>query len=243
METYQKFLDRINSFEKKCWSFVPGDFTGNPSLAKKVKKDNSFRPFYGDTVVFDLDVTTKERLAKWLDKLYAEVPECFANRLVTDTFHMTLHDLGNAEVVDDIANELAQNEKKVQLLCEKLKGVKNTGIIRMRSKCVFNMVNTSLVLGLYPADEVEYEKLMNLYEAFNEVKELPYPLTPHITLAYYNVHGFCDASARKLEEIVCQLNSDELESEIEIVLEARKLYYQHFDSMNHYRNVIPFFCE
>lgn len=243
MENYQKFLDRINSFEKKCWNFAPGDFTGNLSLAKKVKQDNSFRPFYGDTVVFDLDVTTKERLAKWLDKLYAEVPECFANRLVTDTFHMTLHDLSNAEVVDDIANELAQNEKKVQLLCEKLKAVENTGIIRMRSKCVFNMVNTSLVLGLYPADEVEYEKLMNLYEAFNEVKELPYPLTPHITLAYYNVHGFDETSAKKLEKLVYHLNSGELGQEMEIVLEAKELFYQHFNSMNHYINVLPVFGE
>lgn len=243
METYQEFLNRINSFEHKEWSFAPGDFMGNPLLMKKVKQDNSFQLFYGDTVVFDLDVTTKERLAKWLDKLYAEVPECFAKRLASDTFHMTLHDLGNAEVVDDIADELAQNEKKVQLLCEKLKAVENTGIIRMRSNCVFNMVNTSLVLGLYPSDALEHKKLMTLYEAFNEVKELPYPLTPHITLAYYNVHGFCDASARKLEELVYQLNSGELGQEMEIVLVAKELFYQHFDNMNHYINVLPVFSE
>ena len=105
------------------------------------------------------------------------------------------------------------------------------------------MVNTSLVLGLYPADEAAYKKLMTLYEMFIEVKDLPYPLTPHITLAYYNVHGFNDVSARKLEELVYQLNCEELEREMEIVLDVKELFYQHFDSMNHYINVLPVFSK
>ena len=240
MESYQVFLDRIHSFEHKEWRFAPGDFMGNPSLVKKVKRDNSFQSFYGDTVVFDLDVTTKERLAKWLDILYTEVPEAFCERLVTGTFHMTLHDLSNSDVFEEIEQEVIRNRK----LIEKLRNdLASFGTIKMYSKYIFNMVNTSLVLGLYPSDALEHEKLMNLYETFNAVKELPYPLTPHITLAYYNVHGFCDASARKLEELVYQLNSGELGQEMEIVLEAKELFYQHFDSMNHYINVLPVFGE
>lgn len=127
-------------------------------------------------------------LAKWLDKLYTEVPECFAECLVTDTFHMTLHDLSNSENFMDIAKELAGNEKKVRGMCEKKEPLKAFEAIKMKSKCIFNMVNTSLVLGLYPADEKEHEKLMSLYEMLNEVKEL---------------------------------------------------YYQHFNSMNHYENLFP----
>lgn len=242
MEAYREFLNRINSFEHKKWSFAPGDFMGNPSLIKKVKPDNFFCPFYGDTVVFDLDAATKERLAEWLEQLYSEIPECFAERLVTDTFHMTLHDLSNSEKQEEVAAELIENRRMLQNLSEK-KLLTSFDTIRMKSRCIFNMVNTSLVLGLYPADEKEHEKLMTLYEIFNEVKKLPYPLTPHITLAYYNVHGFCDASARKLEKIVYQLNSDELENEIEIVLETKELYYQYFDSMNHYTNLFPVFRE
>jgi len=240
METYREFLNRIDSFEKKSWSFAPGDFKGNPSLEKKVHSNNTFRPFYGDTVVFDLDDTTKERLTKWLDELYAIVPECFSERLATYTLHMTLHDLCNSEEFSEIAEEVEINRKKVQSLCKELL---NFDAIKMKSKYTFNMVNTSLVLGLYPADEPEYKKLMTLYETFNAVKNLPYPLTPHITLAYYNVHGFSDASARRLEELVCHLNCAELELEMEIVLKGEKLYYQHFDSMNHYTNVLPVFGE
>ena len=237
MENYQAFLDRINSFEWKKWSFGWGDFQGNPSLVKKVQPDNSFRPFYGDTVVFNLNDSIKEQLAKWLDKLYAEVPECFCERLSNSTFHMTLHDLSNSEVFSDIAEEVARNKEKIQKL---RKEIKPFATIKMRTKCIFNMVNTSLVLGLYPANAQEHEKLVNLYEVFNKVKELPYPLTPHITLAYYNVHGFSEASARKLEELVYQLNSAELETEIEVVLEAKELYYQQFESMNQYQNIFCF---
>lgn len=236
METYQAFLDRINSFEWKKWSFAPGDFNVNPSLAKKVQPDNSFRPFYGDTVVFNLSDSIKEQLTGLLDKLYSEVPECFCERLINHTFHMTLHDLSNSEIFSEIAEDLVKNQEKVQKLKNK---IKTFDTIKMCSKCMFNMVNTSLVLGLYPASEEEHKKLMTLYEVFNAVKELPYPLTPHITLAYYNVHGFSEASARKLEELAYQLNNSELETDMEIVLEAKELYYQHFESMNHYTNVLP----
>ncbi|MBR6642690.1 MAG: hypothetical protein IKL28_03405 [Lachnospiraceae bacterium] len=240
METYREFLDRIQFFEHQKWSFGPGYFKGNPSLVKKVHLDNTFRPFYGDTVVFDLDDTTKERLTKWLDELYAIVPECFSERLATDTLHMTLHDLSNSDDFSEVAEEIEMNREQVQSLRNE---ISKFNTIKMNSKCMFNMVNTSLVLGLYPADETEYKKLMTLYETFNEVKKLPYPLTPHITLAYYNVHGFNETSARKLEELVCHLNCVELENEMEIVLKAEKLYYQHFDSMNHYTNVLPVFGE
>ena len=240
METYREFLNRINSFEEKSWSFAPGNFKGNPSLEKKVHPNNTFRPFYGDTVVFDLDDITKERLTKWLDKLYATVPECFSEHLSADTFHVTLHDLCNSGEFSEIEKEIEANRRKIQSLCKELL---TFDAIKMKSKYVFNMVNTSLVLGLYPADETEYKKLMTLYDTFNEVKKLPYPLTPHITLAYYNVHGFSDESARKLEELVYHLNCAELESEMEIVLRAKELYYQHFDSMNHYMNVLSIFGE
>ena len=103
----------------------------------------------------------------------------------------------------------------------------------MKTKCVFNMVNTSLVVGLYPVDEQEYEKLMALYCLFDEVKTLSYSLTPHITLAYYNVNGFSVKSELKLEKVVRELN----ECELEIELDVRNLYYQKFRSMNDYINI------
>lgn len=233
METYKEFLDRINSFEKSEIDLGNDYFKGNPSIALKVNEDNSFRPFYGDTVVFNLDDATKQKLKKIVDIINAVAPECFCESLVSSTFHMTLHDLSNSPVLEDVASELFHNELKALKIAEKVTQQK----IKMKSKYIFNMVNTSLVMGLYPADEEEYTKLMDLYYLFDDVKKLGYPLTPHITLGYYNVKGFSAESARKLENIVKELNANEMEIEIE--LDTKELFYQKFISMNDYINI---FC-
>ncbi|MBQ7385987.1 MAG: hypothetical protein IJW04_05720 [Ruminococcus sp.] len=233
METYKEFLDRINSFEKSEIDLGKDYFKGNPSIALKVNEDNSFRPFYGDTVVFNLDDATKQKLKRIVDRITAVAPECFCESLVSNTFHMTLHDLSNSPVLEDVASELFHNELKALKIAENITEQK----IKMKSKYIFNMVNTSLVMGLYPADEEEYTKLMNLYYLFDDVKKLGYPLTPHITLGYYNVKGFSAESARKLENIVKELNANE--KEIEIELDTKELFYQKFISMNDYINI---FC-
>lgn len=231
METYIEFLDRINSFEKSEIYLGDDYFRGNPSIALKVDEDNSFRPFYGDTVVFNLDDATKEKLEKIVDSINEVAPECFCERLVPNTFHMTLHDLSNSPVLENIATELFHNELKAVKIAGKIANQK----IKMRSKYIFNMVNTSLVMGLYPANEEEYNKLMDLYYLFDDVKKLGYPLTPHITLSYYNVDGFSVESARKLENIVKELNAKDMEIEIE--LDTKELFYQKFVSMNDYINI------
>lgn len=231
METYKEFLDRINSFEKSEIDLGDDYFKGSGSIPLKVKEDNSFRPFFGDTVVFNLDDATKKKLENIVDSINAVAPECFCERLVSNTFHMTLHDLSNSPDLEDVAVELFRNELETVKIADNITEQK----IRMKSKYIFNMVNTSLVMGLYPTDEVEYNKLMNLYYLFDDVKKLGYPLTPHITLGYYNVDGFSAESSRKLENIVKELNANEMGIEIE--LDTKELFYQKFVSMNDYINI------
>lgn len=230
MESYSDFLHRIDSFEKRELSLGDGCFTVSASVSRKVDENNRFRPFYGDTIVFNLDDSTKKKLSGIVDRLYEAAPECFCERLICNTFHMTLHDLSNSPDLETIAAETFVNELRV---IEKANQIHRSSI-RMRSKYIFNMVNTSLVLGLYPADEEEYAKLMALYYMFDAVKELPYPLTPHITLAYYSIDGFDAVSVKKLERLVQELN----EYDMEIQLDVQELYYQKFLSMNEYINVV-----
>ena len=232
MESYKGFLDRINSFEKKEICLGDDYFRGNASISQKVDKNNKFQPFYGDTVVFNLDDSTKKKLAKIVDSIYAIVPECFCDRLASNTFHMTLHDLSNSPVLENVAVDIFENELNVVKKAEQI-GMQK---IKMRSNHIFNMVNTSLVLGLYPVNEEEYNKLMNLYYLFDDIKKLNYPFTPHITLGYYNINGFDTKSARKLESIVKELN----ESDMEIELDTKELFYQKFVSMNDYINIVNF---
>lgn len=232
METYREFLDRINSFEKKRINFGDGDFKGNPSIANKVDGNNSFARFYGDTVVFALDDGTKEKLGEYVDTLYHAAPECFCERLVPNTFHVTLHDLSNSVALHEVKEEMFYNELAVIDRIGEIQRLKPVRI-GMKSNYVFNMVNTSLVLGLYPADEQNYNEIMKLYAIFDGVKKLNYPFTPHVTLAYYNVNGFSARSAAALAETVNRLND-----EIELHITLEHLFYQKFKSMNDYTDVV-----
>lgn len=233
METYQEFLDRIDSFEKKEINYGDKYFKGNPSLAQKISKDNKFKYFYGDTVVFALDDIVKEKLAGYTELLYRCAPECFCEKLIPETFHVTLHDLSNSPSLQDTAKELFVNELTV---IKKISGLRKytDSTIKMKSKYIFNMVDTSLVLGLYPADADEHRRLSELYSVFDSVKKLDYPFTPHITLAYYNINGFSLQAARILESTVGRLNNNEMEIELNV----NNLYYQKFTSMNNYIDII-----
>ena len=233
METYREFLARIGSFQPKRPQYGDKYFEGSPSIPLKVGPDNTFRPFYGDTVVFPLDDGVKARLDDYVGALYRSAPECFCQRLGPGTFHMTLHDLSSAPALGDVAEELFDNELKVVDALHRLQKC-DKAPIKMKSTAIFNMVDTSLVLGLYPTDEDGYRRLMELYAIFDAVKGLGYPFTPHITLAYYNVNGFSQSSARNLGGVVSRLNGTGLELE----LSAARLFYQKFRSMNDYIDII-----
>ena len=231
METYQEFLNRINSFQKSKLEFYCDHFKPSLSVESKVNKDNSFKNFYGDAVVFDLDSEIKNKITNIIDMLYDKVPECFCEKIISDTIHMTLHDLSNSPTLSDVSQDIFNNEIN---LINKLTTVKiKHKSIRMKTKFIFNMVNTSLVLGLYPVNEDEYIKLIDLYGLVDEIKELPYPFTPHITLAYYNSFGFSVESKRKLEAVVNSLNKETFLIE----LDTDNLYYQKFTNMNNYINI------
>lgn len=232
METYQEFLDRIAAFEKYKLDLGGKAFKSNPSLSQKVGRDNRFKKFYGDTVVFTLSDDVKAKSAEYAALLYRSVPQCFCEPLEADTFHLTLHDLSSASALRDIERDLLTNKAKIAKMAAGIRKYEDTKI-KLRSKYIFNMVHTSLVLGVYPATAGDYDRLMELYAIFDGVKKLPYPFTPHITLAYYNIDGFDLRSVEALESIVNHLNG-----EMDMEIDVKELCYQTFDSMNHYADTI-----
>ncbi len=231
MENYKEFLLRIGEFQLPDMDLGKNYFKGRPSLSDKIDENNRLKDFFGDTVVFELDEGTKAVIGEMVDEIYMAAPECFAERLKTDTLHMTLHDLSNSPNLRDVAEEMERNLEKIK----KRAPLFGRRVIRMQTSVIFNMVNTSLVMGLVPSDEGEHQKLMDLYQVVDEVKRAQYPLTPHITLGYYNIHGFDERSARALEEVIGRMNRRE---PMEILLDTDRLYYQRFSSMNRYENVV-----
>ena len=122
---------------------------------------------------------------------------------------MTLHDLSASDNLDNAGSQSFNNEIKL------LEVIRNNPIkpqtIKMRTNFVINMIHTSIVLALVPADESEWNKLAQLFDAIDSVKSLDYKLTPHITLAYYNFNGFDAGSVQKLKEVVRLLNKESFE--------------------------------
>ncbi len=235
MENYNDYINRI-SYQQDDLQLDKGCFKPDGRVYEKVNSDNSFKPFYGDTVVFDLDSRTKMRISKIIEELYKAVPECFCEKLDKETIHITLHDLSASDKLENVSVEMFNNE--VKLLRVLKDNPRNPQTIKMKTNYIINMVNTSLVLALVPADEVEWNKLQELYELVNKVKVCPYPyLTPHITLAYFNYNGFDEESAESLRTKVSKLNKNSFD----ITLKTNKLYYQKFVSMNEYLSVFKLF--
>lgn len=235
METFNEFLNRINSFEKLNFSLEQKFFTPEPSLKSKVNEKNEFENFYGDTVVFDLDEKTKNKIENIIEILYKEVPQCFCEKRVTDTLHMTLHDLTSSIDKSKIEHEMENNLNNLKEL------LKNDPIcdekIKMRTNFITDFGHINLVLALCPINEEEYKKLMQIRNIIDRVKELEYKFTPHITLAYFNRNGFDIESVNKLTSKVRKLNS---KWSFDVTLDTKQIFYQRFENMNSYQNLYKF---
>ena len=234
MECFDDFLKRI-SYQQAELQLGDGLFKPDNRVYEKVDQDNGFKPFYGDTVVFDLDIPVKNKIFGIIDRLYKTAPECFCERIKADTIHMTLHDLSASDTLENVAAEVFDNEVKLLRILKE--NPQKPMTIKMKTNFIINMVNTSLVLALVPADEAEWNKLQQLYDLINQVKVCKYPyLTPHITLAYFNCDGFDEKSADKLKSAVLKLNKNSFG----MALKTDSLYYQKFISMNDYVSVFRF---
>lgn len=232
MESRKQFEDRISDFAKESFFLEKKFFTTRESVKEKVNSDNHFVGYFGDTIVFDLNSYNKERIYSIASKLYNYVPECFCERLKEETMHLTLHDLSSAKRSENVIEDVQKNEHRINQLLKFMKI--NPTNIRMKTHYIANILNISLVLVFFPVTDVDYLKLMTIYNLFDGIRTLDYKLTPHVTLGYFNVNGFGVSSVKKLERIVNELNKEEFE----IVMRTDELFYQHFTSMNDYRNII-----
>lgn len=202
-----------------------GEFQTNPNLLKKVDRDGNFLPFYGNTVVFLLDDGVKEDLKMLQAQLQDAAGWMLSQPLNPETFHVTLHDLVNgSEKTLSLCQRMEETEQKAKAL---LAQWANMPPLRMKTTWLFNMVNTSIVLGLAPTDEETALRLDDMYTALESVVPLGYGLTPHITMAYFRPGSYSAAHLQALRNVLCPI-------ELELQLDLDKLVHQRFSDMNHY---------
>lgn len=202
-------------------------FSTNPNLAQKVNADGSFRPFYGNTVVFELDGEEKEQLEKIQEALHRAAGSMLAEQIRPETFHVTLHDLVNSkDMTADLAEKMGRAEEMARPILESWRDWPD---MLMKATWVFNMVNTSLVLGLKPVkDENDsWGELSEMYTTLNRVVPLGHKLTPHITMAYFRPGTYSGEEVDTLRKALGPVNMD-------VALRIRNLVFQNFRSMNEY---------
>ena len=221
----------INILEDYIFRSLPeeGDFSTNPNLTKKVNHFGEFLPFFGNTVVFELRDETKQALQGLQEELYKSAGWMLSQKLDPSTFHMTLHDLANGlELTEELKDRMAAAEEKAKIL---LAQWQNQPPVHMKTTWLFNMVNTSIVLGLAPADEESWHRLDEMYTALESVVRLDYALTPHITMAYFKPGIWSQYDLNCLRKALCPV-------ELEVELKMEKLVYQEFMDMNHYGTML-----
>ena len=217
----------LNTLDNYISHSLPGegDFSTHPNLVQKVDRAGRFLPFYGNTVVFLLEEQSQQQLEELRQALYTAADEMLAEPLHTNTFHMTLHDLANGPPNQPgLEKWMQQTQEKAQ---EILNGFAAFPPLEMRGTWLFNMVNTSIVLGLSPADEETAQQLIKMYTALEQVRPLGYALTPHITIAYFRPGRYSQAYVRRLNAALHPV-------EITIRLHGERLMLQSFQDMNHY---------
>ena len=161
------------------------------------------------------------------EELYKNAGWMLSQRIDPATFHMTLHDLVNApELTDDLKCRMQEAEVKAKSIMETWKGQTP---LRMNASLLFNMVNTSIVLGLAPADEESWHQLDEMYTTLESVVHLGYALTPHITMAYFMPGTYTQYDLNYLRRAMHPV-------ELEVELRVEDLHYQVFQNMNHYEN-------
>lgn len=217
----------INLLEKYIFRSLPewGDLTTNPNLCKKVSRTGAFLPFYGNTIVFDLNDTAKVHLQKVQEELYCAAGWMLSQKLDPSTFHMTLHDLVNApEMSDDLKTKMKKAENQAKPILEQWQGQRP---LVLNATWLFNMVNTSIVLGLRPADEDSWRRLDEMYLTLESVVPLGYALTPHITMAYFKPGTYSQYDLNCLRKALHPV-------EMELELSMDNLEHQTFVHMNAY---------
>ena len=211
------------------WDSLPkeGGFVTHSRLTEKVGPAGRLRPFYGDTVIFDLADGDKAWLTGIQRALYEACGTLLAEPLDPAGFHITLHDLHSGTDAGAVAAAMARSEEGVRSLLASLPG---DWAAAVGPTAVFSMVNTSVVLGFEPVDEASCAALMGLYEAFEQVVPVGYPLTPHVTLSYYRPTEGGEDTLRLLRKAL---------ADVQECLTPRTLTLSHpryctFTDMDHY---------
>ena len=228
-ETLQAFHARVDGFEHDS---LPHDgwLTTKPLLVEKVAPDGALRPFFGNTMIFDLPAETQLTIARMQLLLHHRCGWMLAHPLTPDTLHLTLHDLLNGVNAAALAEPVRQTELQAKAILAELR---TAGLppVHLTSTAAFNMTCGSIALGFAPDTEADCAAIMGMHARFQEVVALNYPLTPHVTLAYFRPGTYGPEEVAALDRALQEINAL---PPVRLTLNTDALHYYRFEDMNTY---------
>lgn len=229
LETLHEFHQRVDGFMHDSLPREGGFVTRDP-LREKVAPNGRMLPFFGNTMIYDLTDEAKVSIAGMQTLLHHRCGWFLAEPLGSRTLHLTLHDLLNG--VDEsalLAGMTATGAQAKAILADVRSELAPP--IRLTSVAAFNMVNGSVALGFAPDAEADCAAIMALHARYQDVVRLNYPLTPHVTLAYFRPGEYGREMVETLEEALRCINALE---PVRLTLQPDMLHYRRFSDMNHY---------
>ena len=226
METLNEFHARVDGFQRDSLPHN-GPLVTKPLLVEKIAPDGRLRSFFGNTMIFDLPEDVQLQIAQMQLILHHRCGVMLAEPLAPSTLHMTLHDLLNGVDEAALAEPVRNTGEQAKALLAALRAERQPSI-RLTSTCAFNMGSGSVALGFAPDTEADCAAIMGMHARFQDVVALNYPLTPHVTLAYYRP-GTHDTAA--LAEALREINAL---GKVRITVDAEALHYYRFTDMNNY---------
>ena len=92
-ESLQALTARVNSFELDSVPPETPFFVADSAREKFEAITGAPRPFYGSTIIYDLNEKAKLWINELASRLHSELGEGLAQPLPRESFHLTLHDL------------------------------------------------------------------------------------------------------------------------------------------------------
>lgn len=162
-ESLAELVSRVSAFERRS---VPEESRfGHPrALSEKVDPGSGrLREFFGSTVIAALSQRDCPWIGALRDDLHRRMGHALAEPLHLSTMHPTICDLRSSVDVAEVSGAVFQTLDAVEGLVAQAKG---TGAIRWKAHAVFNLMNTSVALGLVPATEEDHERMVRLRRLF-----------------------------------------------------------------------------
>ena len=244
--SFQEFIERIKEENKGSYDYFTSSgvqWNIPQGLHQKISETGIIKPFFGNTVVFNLDDKTKKKLLTFQEQAQSSL-DFLASPLSYENFHITLHDLFAHQDKDLIVKDLEKSDAKIQVVFEELRtyisGHPQFRYINLKAYQILPSVNTSLVVTFIPCDDQSYRSLFNLYSLFDPIKDLSYFLRPHLTLDYFTPSVLSQDQLSHLKDYLLFVNNKKL---FNVKLDLHKLIYQYFDSMDDYRTQQDLFSD